>query len=236
MSITERHTRMVRVLYAAALLSALLGALFGSKAVAQETSPAEDEPICDDEVKYEIAKILAESPTQRKPLSQEAIAFQKKVYEKFSFCAQDANHQPPVDRREFCSRVSAVGNLGYERMPCCGYDPQKQTFGCPIRIERSTGFGAPFIGSREYVLTCVDLGGGLQPVALDTVHLSNAVSGAPPWQFAVLARANEKLASLPLDGKTLRARSILSWNLAPDSCDYKAYWGHALDYQIRLDP
>ena len=79
-----------------------------SKAVAQETSPAEYEPICDDDMKYEIAKILAESPTQRKPLSQEAIAFQKKVYEKFSFCAQDAYHQPPVDRREFCSRVSAV--------------------------------------------------------------------------------------------------------------------------------
>lgn len=231
MSKTERHIIPVRCLYAAALLSAL----FGTVALAQ-TSPTDFEPICGDEVKYEIAKLLADSPTQQKPLSTEALAFQQEVYEKYSFCAQDAHHQPPIDRSEFCSRVSAVGNLGYERMPCCGYDPQKKTFGCPIRIERSTGFFPPPGGSYEYVLTCVDLGGGLQPVALDNVHLSNAVSGAPPWQFAVLARANEKLASLPLDGKTLRARSILSWNLAPSDCNYKAYWGHALDYQIRLDP
>lgn len=230
---TQTHETKGRFTRCAA---ALLLSVFSTVASAQDTPSGDYEPVCNDEVKHEIAKILADSPTQKKPLSEEAFAFQKEIYAKYAFCAEDAYHQPRVDRREFCSPLSAVGNLGYERMPCCGYDPQKRTFACPIRIERSTGFGAPFSGSREYVLTCVDLGAGLEPVALDTVHLSNAVSGAPPWQFAVLAKASPRLSNLPLNGKTLRARSILSWNLAPTDCNYKAYWGHALDYQIRLDP
>jgi hypothetical protein len=215
---------------------ALLLASSASFASAQEKGEPPVE-LCGPEVKAEIAKILADDPSQKDPLSKEALTFQQQVYEKFSFCAEDLAKQPtPLPRGSFCGRPTLVGKLNYESMPCCGYDPQKKIFGCPVRIEQPTGFGPPFSGSHEFVLTCVDLGAGLQPVALDTVHLSDAVSGAPPWMFAVLAGANDKLSSQPLNGKTYRARSILSWNMAPDSCDYKAYWGHALDYQIRLDP
>jgi hypothetical protein len=216
---------------------ALLLASSASLASAQEKGEQPQVELCGPEVKAEIAKILANDPSQKDPLSKEAISFQQEVYEKFSFCAEDiANHPTPPPRSGFCARTTLVGKLHYESMPCCGYDPQKKIFGCPVRIEQSTGFGPPFSGSHEFVLTCVDLGGGLQPVALDRVHLSDAVSGAPPWMFAVLADANEKLSSQPLNGRTYRARSILSWNMAPTSCDYQAYWGHALDYQIRLDP
>ena len=214
----------------------LLLASSASLASAQEKAGQQVE-LCGPEVKAEIAKILADDPSQKDPLSKEALSFQQEVYEKFSFCAEDIANQPtPLPRNELCGRTTLVGKLNYERMPCCGYDPQKKIFGCPIRIEQPTGFGPPFSGSHEFVLTCVDFGGGFQRVALDTVHLSDAVSGAPPWMFAVLADAEEKLSGQPLDGKTYRARSILSWNMAPTSCDYKAYWGHALDYQIRLDP
>ena len=196
---------------------------------------------CGEQVKYEIAKILATDASLTDPASQEAIAFQQKVLEKYAYCA---NVPSPVriDRREFCSAISWVGNLGYERMTCCGYDPQKRLFACPIRIERPYGFGAfgPVpLGSFEHVLTCVDFGHGYEEVARDRVHVTNAEpqGGSPPWQFAVVARANELLARQPLKGQVYRARSILSWAFAPTSCkDFRGPWGNALDYQIRLDP
>ncbi|MCP4247869.1 MAG: hypothetical protein GY778_12545, partial [bacterium] len=51
------------------------------------------------------------------------------------------------------------------------------------------------------------------------------------------AKAQEPLKSLPLDGRTLRARSILSWNLPPQgNCAYRPIWGNVIEYQIRLDP
>jgi len=123
-------------------------------------------------------------------------------------------------------------------MRCCGYEPKKQLFGCPIDIKKPTGFGgAPFPGSYEHVLTCVDFGAGFEPVAFDSVHLADSLSPAPPpWQFAVIAQAKERLTALPLDGRTLPARSILSWEFVPPDCKYRPTWGNAVDYQIRLDP
>lgn len=218
-----------------------LFALFGASAVHAQAT----QPVCGDEVKYAIAKLLASDATQKDPASEEAIALQKKVYAQYSYCATIPNVDIRIDKREFCSALSFVGNLGYERMPCCGYDPQKQLFGCPIRIERTYGFGAPFVGSYEHVLTCVDFGWGYVPVARDSVHLSDAVpvGGSPPWQFAVIAKAYENLSSLPLKGQVYRARSILSWAFTPTSCEPRTAisgnpvpWGNTLDYQIRLDP
>jgi hypothetical protein len=77
----------------------------------------------------------------------------------------------------------------------------------------------------------------LQPVGRDTVHLANAIPGqAPTWQFAVIVNANQNLQTIyPMNGQTRRARSILSWQLTPTSCNYTPIWGNALNYRIRLD-
>jgi len=171
----------------------------------------------------------------------EALTVQAEICAKYQFCAADGEALAPpyFDNvsREYCGKLSYLGSTHYERMRCCGYDPQKRLFGCPIEVKQPYGFGAAhFPGSHEYVLTCVDLGAGLTPVALDDVHLANAVSGSPDWYFAVIARANERLAGQRLDGRTLRARSILSWGLVPTGCNYSPIWGNAIDYQIRLDP
>jgi hypothetical protein len=87
------------------------------------------------------------------------------------------------------------------------------------------------------VLNCVaDASGVLVPVARDSVHLANSVSGPPTWQFAVIAIANQNLQTvLPLAGQTRRARSILSWQLRPTDCNYQPIWGNAINYRIRLD-
>ena len=58
--------------------------------------------------------------------------------------------------RQCGAKVSYVGSLYYEEMPCCGYDPQRRAFACPVKIKQNFGFGAsPLPGSREYVLHCV---------------------------------------------------------------------------------
>ena len=74
-------------------------------------------------------------------------------------------------------------------------------------------------------------------MALDRVHLTNAQSGKPDWHTSVVAKASDELRELPLDGQTLRARSILSWNLTPKGdCDFQPVWGNVIQYKIRLDP
>ena len=125
-------------------------------------------------------------------------------------------------------------------MSCCGYDPQRRQFACPIKIKQTFGFGgAPLPGSREHVLHCVaDANGVLVPVGHDSVHLSNAIGNqVPTWQFAVIAAANQNLQTVyPMNGATRRARSILSWGFSPNNnCAFQPIWGNALNYRIRLD-
>ena len=64
-----------------------------------------------------------------------------------------------------------------KEMSCCGYDPQRRQFACPVKINQPFGFGtAPLPGSREYVLHCVaDATGVFVPVGHDSVHLANAI-------------------------------------------------------------
>ena len=202
---------------------------------------AQDQTVCGPEVKQQVAAALSNDLVQKNPYSPESLAVQKEVYEKYSYCASDVEALPADAFKfyagQFCGKLTYLGSTYYEQMRCCGYDPQKRLFGCPVEIKQPFGFGpAPFPGSAEYVLSCVDLGGGYQPVALDKVHLADAVSGSPVWNFAVIARATEKLAQQPLKGQTLRARSILSWNLVPTDCSYAPIWGNVIDYKIRLDP
>ncbi len=220
-------------LFALGLATAM--GLFTSSSAAQAV-----EPKCGASVKEEIAKKLDTPQIQKDPTSAEAMELQEKLYKEYSFCAADApdiKAVPIALFSEYCGKLSYLGNTSYERMRCCGYDPQKKQFACPVEVKLPYGFGsAPFPGSYENVLTCVDLGNGFVPVARDTVHLANAVSGSPNWYFAVIAKANERMASLPLNGKTYLARSILSWAFMPTSCSYRPYWGDVIDYQIRLDP
>jgi hypothetical protein len=78
--------------------------------------------------------------------------------------------------------VSNLGSIFYEEMSCCGYDPQRRQFACPVKIKQTFGFGgAPLPGSREHVLHCVaDANGNLVPVGHDSVHLANALAGQQP--------------------------------------------------------
>jgi hypothetical protein len=164
------------------------------------------------------------------------------LYSKYQVCAQDSAQVPStfVAAAKQCgASVSNLGSLFYEEMSCCGYDPQRRQFACPVKIKQTFGFGGvPLPGSREHVLHCVaDPQGVLRPVGRDSVHLANAFPGqVPTWQFAVIAAANENLGLVqPMNGQTRRARSILSWALPPTGCDYMPIWGNALNYRIRLD-
>lgn len=201
---------------------------------------AQEKAVCTEQTKAEVAKLLAVDALQKDPTSEAAQAYEAKVYEQYSFClndAQDIQALPPIVSKEYCGKLAYLGNTMYEKMRCCGYDPQKRQFGCPVEVLLPWGFGTPpFPGSYENVLTCVDFGGGFEPVARDRVHLANAVSGSPVWNFAVIANAKGKLAEMPLKGQTFVARSILSWGFMPSSCRFRPYWGDIIDYQIRLDP
>jgi hypothetical protein len=205
------------------------------------SASAQEAPTCGDDVKEHIAKTLAADPAQSEPYSEAALRTQQQLYEQYAYCAADGELLAAdvfYDlSSQYCGKLTYLGSTFYESMRCCGYDPQKRLFGCPIEVKQPFGFGtAPFPGSREHVLTCVDFGFGYQQVALDSVHLANAVAGRPDWSFAVIARANRTLASLPLNGRSYPARSILSWALAPTSCKYTPIWGNVIEYQIRLDP
>jgi hypothetical protein len=200
---------------------------------------AQDQTYCGPEVKEEVAKTLAdvEGASEAAQLKVEA-----ELYAKYQTCAKDAAFAPSTfyqAARECGASVSNLGSLYYEEMSCCGYDPQRRQFACPVKIKQTFGFGgAPLPGSREHVLHCVaDSSGTLVPVGRDSVHLANAIGAqAPTWQFAVVAAANQNLQTVqPMDGQTRRARSILSWALTPTNCNYTPIWGNALNYRIRLD-
>lgn len=175
--------------------------------------------------------------------SESKLAAEASVYAQFSYCGKD---QPQPATAFFnsvrqCAATNVSGLTGstfYEEMSCCGYDPQKRQFACPVRIKQNFGFGgSPFPGSREFVLSCVfsPAAGAFVPVALDSVHLSNSAA-QPSWMFGVVANAVANLGTvLPLNQATERARSILSWNAPPRNCNFKPIWGNAIEYRIRRD-
>jgi hypothetical protein len=48
--------------------------------------------------------------------------------------------------------------------------------------------------------------------------------------------ANQNLQTIyPMNGATRQARSILSWGIVPNSCNFMPIWGNALNYRIRLN-
>ncbi|MGY6216353.1 hypothetical protein ACW73L_14435 [Methylolobus aquaticus] len=194
-------------------------------------------PACGPEIKAEIAKQLNSAANLPEA---EQLKLQAQLYEQYQFCAKDDT--PPASAFLTAARmcgaaVGYTGSLFYEEMSCCGYDPQRRTFACPVKVKQTFGFGpAPNPGSREYVLNCVaDDAGVLRPVGYDSVHLADSRL-RPTWQFAVVANAVDHLGLVqPMNGGLRRARSILSWDFKPTDCDYKPIWGNWLDYRIRLD-
>lgn len=196
---------------------------------------------CGPDVKEEAAKELSALADIADDAKADAEA---KLYEKYKYCIQDGALAAPdpnfqIAVRQCGGSLSNLGSTYYEEMSCCGYDPQRRQFGCPVKIKQRFGFGqAPLPGSREYVLNCVaNTAGVLQPVGVDSVHLANEIFGAAPtWQFAVIASANQNLGLVqPMNGVTRRARSILSWGFQPTNCNFVPIWGNAINYRIRLD-
>ncbi|RZI86384.1 MAG: hypothetical protein EOP38_01730 [Rubrivivax sp.] len=201
---------------------------------------AQSSTVCGPGIKAEVAKALEGSD---KMSEAEQAQLQASLYEKYKYCGTyDAANVPQADpfytsSRQCGAKVAYLGSVYYEEMSCCGYDPQRRTFACPIKIKQNFGFGgSPLPGSREYVYHCMtDANGALQPVGEDSVHLSNSVL-APPWQFAVVANAHRNLQIVqPMNGAARRVRSILSWNFRPTSCYYQPIWGNVLEYIVRLD-
>ncbi len=195
---------------------------------------------CPASVKAEVAKAIQGVAllSQAEQLKTEAA-----LYDKYKSCATiDAANLPTSDAffvaaKQCGARVSYVGSVFYEEMPCCGYDPQRRSFACPVKVKQPFGFGAsPLPGSREFTLHCVaDAQGVYHAVGSDSVHLSDSRL-APSWQFAVVANANDNLPLVqPMNQQARRARSILSWNLRPTDCNYQPIWGNVIDYQVRLD-
>lgn len=221
--------------------AARMGVVIGLAALGllPATGFAQTTSACGPEIKEAVARRLAsvENSTEAQKL-----AVQEEVYKQYQYCAQDSKFVAStffVAAQQCGANVSNLGSLFYEEMSCAGYDPQRRQFAAPVKIKQVGGFGgAPLPGSREYVLHCVaDVGGVLQPVGRDSVHLANALAGqAPTWQFAVITNANENLQTIqPMNNQTRNARSILSWALPPTSCNYVPIWGNALNYRIRLD-
>ena len=217
-----------------AVAAAACGLLATQAAYAQGTTA------CGPAVKAEVAAALDSAAKQ----GSDALAkMEASLFEKYKYCAAvDAAQLPASDSfysaaRQCGAKVSYVGSLYYEEMPCCGYDPQRRTFACPVKVKQPFGFGnAPLPGSREYVLNCVmDPAGAWRPVGDDSVHLANS-QFAPSWQFAVVANAVNNINLVqPMNGTPRQARSILSWNLRPTGCNYQPIWGNVVDYTIRLD-
>src|SRR3954447_12095208 len=216
----------------ALIVAGVLAASMQSRACAQTAT------VCGPEVRAEVAKALASFAGAT---GGDQLAFEKELYAKYQFCAQDAQLVSSAflaAARECGASVSNLGSTFYEEMSCVGYDPQRRQFASPIKIKQTFGFGgAPLPGSREHVLHCVaDAGGILKPVGHDSVHLADAPNQGPTWQFAVIAAANENLQTVyPMSGQARRARSILLWAFTPTDCNYTPIWGNALNYRIRLD-
>src|SRR5262245_16827259 len=118
---------------------------------------AQTASVCGPEVKEEVVKALA---TVANADDATKAAFEKDLYTKYQYCAQDSTASPPASlvaaARQCGAIVSNLGSIFYEEMSCSGYDPQRRQFASPIKIKQQFGFGgAPLPGSREHVLHCV---------------------------------------------------------------------------------
>jgi len=136
--------------------------------------------------------------------------------------------------------VKNTGSVFWEAIKSCGYHPQREEADCAVEIRQRFGFGGPICqttGSHEFLLFCADLGSGLVPINTNGIHLHDERFGVPPaWSLAATIQSNARLLGVPNDGRTLRGRVILSWQLPPTNCNYIPIWGNQSDFRFRLDP
>jgi hypothetical protein len=135
--------------------------------------------------------------------------------------------------------IKDTGSTYWEALKSCGYHPQREEANCVFEVRQRFGFGGPVgtPGSHEYLLFCADLGGGLVPIHTNGVHLNDESWGQPPrWSISATIQSNPRLLSLRNDGRTLRGRVILSWQIPPSSCNFQPIWGNQSDFRFRLDP
>jgi hypothetical protein len=134
--------------------------------------------------------------------------------------------------------IKNTGSTYWEALKSCGYHPQREEANCVFEVRQRFGFGGPVgtPGSHEYLLFCADLGGGLVPIHTNGVHLNDESLGASPnWSISATIQSNPRLLSLPNDGRTLRGRVILSWQIPPSGCNAQPIWGNQSDFRFRLD-
>jgi hypothetical protein len=135
--------------------------------------------------------------------------------------------------------VKDTGSTYWEALKSCGYHPQREEANCVFEVRQRFGFGGPvgFPGSHEYLLFCADLGSGLVPIHTNGVHLNDESLGMwPRWSISATIQSNPRLLSLLNDGRTMRGRVILSWQIPPSSCNAQPIWGNQSDFRFRLDP
>lgn len=142
-------------------------------------------------------------------------------------------------------KIANTGSVFWESIDSCGYHPQRRELSCDVEVRQRFGFagtppGAPGFngpGSFEWLTFCADLGAGLEVIHTSAVHLHDEAYGVQPnWYYAITAQDNPKLHQIARNGRTLKARAILSWALIPNNCSYIPIWGNQADFQIKLDP
>lgn len=146
------------------------------------------------------------------------------------------------------AQVFPTGITFWEAIQSCGYHPQREELECSIGIFQNFGFGgfpnvAP--GTHEWVLFCVDFGGGFVPIHTSALHIhDNPFFGVPtqqpPWCQGAAVQANPALHGIANVGLTLRGLAILSWvfnpSLAPVPCAFAPPFGNTAFFQFKLDP
>ena len=139
---------------------------------------------CGEGVKAEVIKAVdaAASLSEGEQLKVEA-----QLYDKYKSCGTiDAAQVPAADpiftaARQCGAKVSILGSLFYEEMSCCGYDPQRRTFACPVKVKQRFGFGgSPLPGSREHVLH-LEIHLGYQHRGVESRLLERDARSLAPW-------------------------------------------------------
>lgn len=151
--------------------------------------------------------------------------------------------------------LKTIGQLtSYEELTACGFYPQETRLECIMDIKRRSGYGGPvgFTGTIEHVLFCVDWNNSgsysqNEVVGMGTVQMHDELNNSPPWQYAVyrdfdplggLRTINTPVNSADTNttAPSRKARAILSWNVAPQTCNDIPFWGNIVDFRIRFSP
>jgi hypothetical protein len=137
---------------------------------------------------------------------------------------------------------NGLASIFYEQMNGCGYHPQMGVAACDVEIKQTFGFGpfgAPPLGSVEYVDFCFFCPGGPFPVQ-GTVHVTDDISGVAPSYGMVAFAAIPPACGMPAGtGAPLFIRATLSWGvpaIAPCTPAPVMVWGNQIDFDTRDDP